>query len=749
MTLIHGERPSGNRAEARMYDLLASSLNDEWQVWHEPEIRRVEDEERPYRPDFILLHPRRGLFVLEVKGWRLDRIRDILPGKKGRGGQDKTLVLYAFDEEPTEVEAPLEQLGKYLREIRRKLKGHSEVLEISAKKLSSIFDGAVVFTNIERSEAEYAGEDSFEQQRKKILTSKKSCRAAYKSEINSWKNDTRLLERTLSADRDANLALTPGQMDLIRGIVHDPESRLLSPPRPRELVAEVAPKHAPQELRVLSQEQENIARYPIGSGHRVLFGVAGSGKTIILIARARWQAMLSPECEILVLCFNRSLSLYIAKVLECYKNIHVMTFHAWVRERLEFEADFNEKEYGTKLLAHLNEISTDKYDSILIDECQDWKPEWFRAVLHAARDPKGGDLLIVGDGSQSIYREQGGFRWEDCGIKPQPWRVNGSSASLVLERSYRSTQKIVALASSFARGGADTWDDSGKDIPSLLPDPCDCYREDGLKPKLARFNDRKSEMAFVAKQVQGLIKTIDSLEPCDFTVIYPARTKPDDAEEKYRALTDKLNAENICCEHIRGGAIPVRNQERLITGNSVKLVNVQQFKGLEQRVCFIVGVEEFKDEDDKLLYVAMTRATDWLFLSWSGGEETGIINRLTAEPSLYSRHGDPQPMAVTDSKQSSGVAKLTINEILECLNAQKIRCAYTALAKYLGIEAKDVGQKLGPRRPEASWIVNSWTHEPTGYSPHELAPDLFTNNRVISTEAELRQLLDNYRSDQN
>lgn len=48
MALIHSERPSGNSAEARIYDLLASSLDDEWQVWHEPKIQRKEAEEESF-----------------------------------------------------------------------------------------------------------------------------------------------------------------------------------------------------------------------------------------------------------------------------------------------------------------------------------------------------------------------------------------------------------------------------------------------------------------------------------------------------------------------------------------------------------------------------------------------------------------------------------------------------------------------------------------------------------------------------
>ncbi len=747
MALIHSERPSGNSAEARIYDLLASSLDDEWQVWHEPEIRRAEDEERPYRPDFILLHPGRGLFVLEVKGWTLNRIEEIRPAGKGKGGDFPSLVVYGFSAGPAEVEAPFEQLGKYIREIRQQLKKRHAALGIPAKKVGALFDGAVAFTNIGRSEAETAGDDSFEQQRKKVLTNKNR-RVVYKSEIDRWEVDPGLLERTLSADEEASLALTAGKMDLMRGIVH-PESCLAPAPRPHAggLPAGIAPVDALDELRVLSQAQENVARNHIGAGHRILFGVAGSGKTMILIARARWLAMLNPAQAILVLCFNRALSLYMAKVLEDHENIDVLTFHAWVRERLGFAVEFNDGAYGAKLLAHLEEFGADKYDSILIDECQDWEPEWFKAVLHAARDPKNGDLLIVGDGSQSIYRRHGNFDWRDCGIEPQPWRGNDGRVSIVFDRNYRSTRQIVALASAFARSGKAQCAGANKGILSLLPDPAECERENGVKPKLARFLDRGAEMAFVAKHIQGLIQRNNSLDPCDFAVVYPGHLGPAKAVERYGELFEALSKFGICHVHVQGGEN--RNQEMLLAGNSVKVLNVKQMKGLEQRACFVIGVDDYWDSEEELLYVAMTRATDWLFLTWSGEEETVIINRLTAEPSLYSHHGDSQPMAVSDSRRSNGVAKLTISEILECLNARKIRCTYTALAKYLGIEAKDIGQKLGRRRPEASWIVGARSLRPTGYSKDELAPDLFSNKIVISTETELRQLLDNNRSDQN
>ena len=732
MAQIHSDKPTNNSAEEKIYELLESGLDDDWQVWHEPEIRRTEDEEKPYRPDFILLHPKRGLFVLEVKGWRLERILDVTQVKKGKGGSKQATVKYQFSEGIKQVESPFGQLGKYITEIRKQLKERKKVLEMPEKKVSVLLDGAVAFTNIDKNEAENAGNDPLEQQRKKVLTDK-DYRGVYKSEVDECKIDPDLVEQTLIADAGVSLELTTLKMDLLRGIVH-PESRLVSAPRPRPhvLPSEAVSTKSLDELQMLSQEQESVARYQIGSGHRILFGVAGSGKTMILIARARWRAMLNPEHAILVLCFNRTLSLYIAKVLEDYDNIDVMTFHAWVRERIGYDVDFGDREYDAKLLALLARSDVDKYDSILIDECQDWHPDWFRAVLFAAKDPENGDILIVGDGSQSIYGSHGDFDWRDYGINPQPWRGNDSAISITFDRNYRNTRQIVALATSFARSGKSQNDQPCKGILSLLPDSEECARGPGVIPILARFRDREREMAFVVNQIRGLINNVKGLEPCDFAVIYPGRIKTFTAKEKYRKLFDELEALDICCEHIKGGDKLIRNQEKLLEGNSVKFLNVQQIKGLEQTVCFVIGIEDFEEEDDHLLYVAMTRATDWLYLSWSNKIRTRIIDRLKSDHALYSYHENLGDVVLDPA----------VAEVLKYLNQEKLRCTYTVLANYLGTEPQYIGSWLGPKCPETSWIVSASSKMPTGYSEDQLHPDLCTNDEVISNSADLRRLLD-------
>src|SRR5262249_26340909 len=79
-------------------------------------------------------------------------------------------------------------------------------------------------------------------------------------------------------------------------------------------------------LRVLDAKQEQKARN-IGPGHRLMFGVAGSGKTTILIARAKYLAEQNHDKKGLVLCFNRPLATYLKVQLTDFPNVTVETFH--------------------------------------------------------------------------------------------------------------------------------------------------------------------------------------------------------------------------------------------------------------------------------------------------------------------------------------------------------------------------------------------------------------------------------------
>ena len=86
-----------------------------------------------------------------------------------------------------------------------------------------------------------------------------------------------------------------------------PEIRVASPEQ-----GSLLPGDVPNLIRVMDVEQERLAR-GLGDGHRVIHGVAGSGKTMILVYRCAHLAKLLSK-PILVLCYNKTLAERLATV---------------------------------------------------------------------------------------------------------------------------------------------------------------------------------------------------------------------------------------------------------------------------------------------------------------------------------------------------------------------------------------------------------------------------------------------------
>jgi hypothetical protein len=82
-----------------------------------------------------------------------------------------------------------------------------------------------------------------------------------------------------------------------------------------------------------------------------------------------------------------------------------------------------------------------------------------------------------------------------------------------------------------------------------------------------------------------------------------------------------------------------------------------------------------------------------------------------------------------------------LQRILDCLNARQIRATYGVVAQKLNVPPISMGRLLGPRRAEASWIVNGATGLPTECSVPETHPDLLTDARIIRTLEDLESLL--------
>lgn len=92
---VTGKMTPGERRLARR---LESHLEDDYLCWYDVPVGA-----RSLHPDFLVLHPRRGLLVVEVKDWKLESIRSI----------DKLSVTLVADGREKRESNPLEQARQY------------------------------------------------------------------------------------------------------------------------------------------------------------------------------------------------------------------------------------------------------------------------------------------------------------------------------------------------------------------------------------------------------------------------------------------------------------------------------------------------------------------------------------------------------------------------------------------------------------------------------------------------------------
>ena len=172
-------------------------------------------------------------------------------------------------------------------------------------------------------------------------------------------------------------------------------------PRRGLLVLEVKdwkPATIPDFLRVMDLQQEQLAR-SLGDGHRVIHGVAGSGKTMILGYRAEYLAKAVGNADaakpVLVLCYNEPLAVKLQAVMQAKQlaeRVHVRHFHKWCRDQLVAFGQPLPRQ-GLPTAAFMEQmvqnvidgvdrrmIPSGQYLAVLVDEGHDFAPEWLELV---------------------------------------------------------------------------------------------------------------------------------------------------------------------------------------------------------------------------------------------------------------------------------------------------------------------------------------------------------------------------------
>jgi len=527
--------------------------------WLRPTRDLAGEPLREGEADFVVLHPERGLLVLEVKGGRPE-----LSGRKwSRGGKE---LRDPFDQARRSRYALLDAIEERTRRrIHRGLFAHGDV---------------VVFPH-----AQFTGAPPVNSDPRIIIDA----------------SDVAILpariEEAFKAWARAETHLSPNQFsELIDALM--PKLRLM-----RCAGAEIS---AEQHRIIQITLDQRATLLGLLENDRVLVeGTAGSGKTLLALEFALTLADRGEH--VLLLCYNRHLctwlqehAKYDSRARRVESLLDIATFHACARRlaqqaQVVFEVPNTDEqafwddevplimEQALEVLRARGQAKT--FDAIIVDEAQDFAPDWWVTIESLSREGQAGRLYAFLDVNQSLRGTP------KLPAVPLPARFR-------LTTNCRNTKAIARSSAAFAK----------VDVRLLPGSPA------GEAPAVRRAAASAAEAGIVLAEVRQFLH--QGIKPQQIALIGPA-----------------AHGNGSLARHTEVEGIPlIDDATDWRRGGGVLVTTARAFKGLEADVVIAYGLVGFGTLFTPTdLYVAWTRARHRLVLVCQSGEVRAAIEAALAD----------------------------------------------------------------------------------------------------------------------
>ncbi|MCG8537302.1 MAG: NERD domain-containing protein [Pseudomonadales bacterium] len=268
MAIFFPELPKARKkmqaGERRFADRLDSHLEDDYLCWYDVGIGP-----NHLHPDFTLLHPGRGLLILEVKDWKADIIQE---------GDKNAFRILTQSGLKTQAN-PLEQARQYAHQIVNLLAKDPQLTDSTGNhqgKLSFPWGYGVAFTNLTQKQIHALGIHEVINER--LIINRDDLMEKVDSEdfqTKLWNMFNYQFGNKLSQPQIDRIRwhlwpevrVTQDQRDLFGTANSDADTDTDEPTQQQWELPDI--------VRVMDYQQEQLAR-SLGEGHRVIHGVAGS-----------------------------------------------------------------------------------------------------------------------------------------------------------------------------------------------------------------------------------------------------------------------------------------------------------------------------------------------------------------------------------------------------------------------------------------------------------------------------------------
>lgn len=307
--------------------------------------------------------------------------------------------------------------------------------------------------------------------------------------------------------------------------------------------------------------------------HRVeVRGGAGSGKTFMAAEQARRLAAAGQR--VALVCYSHGLASYLKRITGTWRRrqqpAYVGEFHAlgmqWGAPEGPDESERSTQTsqfFEIDLPAQMEQLAAElpdgqRFDSIVIDEAQDFADSWWEPILIALRDPDAGGLYVFSDEGQRVFDRQG--------TPPVPL------VPLILDQNIRNTRQIATA------------------FQPLVDHPMRFLGGDGPEVRFVAC-DFDEALEAGDDQVEALLE--EGWRPEDVALLTTGSRHPEQVARQAAGTTaywgSFWDAEQVFYGHVLG------------------------FKGLERRAIVLVVNDHYALERAReRLYVGLSRARDQL-----------------------------------------------------------------------------------------------------------------------------------------
>lgn len=599
--------------EEKVFRLFNQYLPIDWEIYIQPHLNGL-------RPDFVLLNPKGGIVVFEVKDWNLNAMRYFT--KKDQWEHQSLWAEKDGREFCIQKDNPVTKVNLYKKEIF-----DLYCPRLQERKGWAAITAGVIFP--------FAQATQVKDLLSPFLKAQEGDKyAIYQPVSGADEISAGNLEAVFPEfSRTNSYLMTESLADDLRGWLVEPSFS--------------STQRTPL---VLDRNQRSLAETRTDTGYRRIKGPAGSGKSLVLAARA---AQLANEGKsVLVATFNITLWHYLRDLIvrnldapERLKNIQFTHFHLWCKHACyevgwgrryddlwgAVDADEQRRNVLNVELPRLAEEAVmhpgaARYDAILVDEGQDYQPLWWN-VLRKACKPEG-EMLLVADATQDIY---GTARaWTDGeGLKAVGF-PGGQWARLSV--SYRLPPDAMDLARNFAEIFLPK---DAIDLPEPEQGSLDLY------PCHLRWVQCDPENAekVCSDEILSLMRQTGKrgLANADITVLA--------GDMKSGAgVVDRLSEYNIRAVDTFGSDHRRRKMGFYMGDARIKATTLHSFKGWESRLLVVYVTEAAHAESLALIYAGLTRLKrsqegSWLTVVCSAPQlhnygETFPDHAALAEPHL-------------------------------------------------------------------------------------------------------------------